>query len=65
MRSLEEAIAYCEVHECRECILFNERYWDDDYRTEYEKTVLHIPCCFNLLDKECLAEERMKLNEHL
>lgn len=33
MRTLEETIKYCETHECKECILFNDRYYDEDCRT--------------------------------
>lgn len=44
----EEAIKYCEEHECEECIAFNT----DDCRTQHEKQNLHIPCCINLVDKD-------------
>ena len=44
----EEAIKYCENTECRECIICNI----PDCRTEYEKTVLHAPCCINLVDED-------------
>lgn len=64
MKTLEEAIEYCESHECEECILFNGHHYDD-CRTKYEKIVLHIPCFINLLDEDCLTIERMKWNEHL
>ena len=59
--TLDEAIAYCELHECKKCILLNEKYHAEDCRTEYEKTVLHIPCCFNLLDSKNLEAERKKV----
>ena len=42
-----EAVEYCEAHECEECIAYNM----DDCRTEYEKTELHFPCCINLVDE--------------
>ena len=40
-----EAIKYCEEHECEECSV-------KDKRTEYQKKVLHYPCCWNLVDEE-------------
>lgn len=45
----EEAIEYCESHECKDCIYYINNI--DDCRTEYEKKVLHLPCCINLVDK--------------
>lgn len=45
--TLEEAIKYCGNHECEAC----PAYIKSDCRTEYEKKVLHIPCCINLVDK--------------
>jgi len=41
----EEAIKFCEEHECEECFV-------EDKRTEYQKKVLQYPCCWNLVDKE-------------
>ena len=43
----EEAIKYCEEHECEECPAFIE-----DRRTDYRKKALHYPCCWNLVDDE-------------
>lgn len=49
----KEAIKYCEEHECEECSV-------EDRRTEYQKKVLHYPCCWNLLvdkeEQECPCE---------
>ena len=49
----EDAIKYCEEHECEECYV-------KDKRTEYQKKVLHYPCCWNLVDEkeeqECPCE---------
>ena len=42
----EEAIKYCEDHECKNCIVYDM----PDCRTEYEKVMLHAPCCINLVD---------------
>lgn len=44
----EKAIKHCEENECGECIACNI----PDCRTEYEKTVLHVPCFINLVDKD-------------
>lgn len=44
----EEAIKYCEEHKCKDCIT----YHTTDCRTEYEKTVLHAPCCINLVNEK-------------
>lgn len=41
----EEALKFCEEHECEECPMIEKR-------TEYQKKCLHIPCCWNLVDKE-------------
>ncbi len=41
---LEEAVKFCEEHECEECPVI-------EYRSKYEKEVLQFPCCFNLIDK--------------
>ena len=46
----EEAIKYCETHECEDCITY--KTLELDCRTDYEKTMLHIPCCINLVDKD-------------
>lgn len=45
----EEAIKFCEEHECEECPVVENR---QDRRTEYKKRVLQYPCCLNLVDKE-------------
>lgn len=50
----EEAVEYCAEHECDECPAFNS----PDYRTEYEKTNLHVPCCVNLVIGESLPGVR-------
>ena len=53
----EEAIKYCEEHECEECPAFI-----DDKRTDYQTKVLHYHCCWNLVDKEKkMDKERIKL----
>lgn len=49
---LEEAIKFCEEHECEECPMTEKR-------TEFEKKALQIPCCFNLLDIYKNREERL------
>lgn len=49
---LEEAIKFCEEHECEECPMIEKR-------TKFEKKVLQIPCCFNLLDIYKSKEERL------
>ena len=46
----KEAIKYCEEHECKYCIHYINDI--DDCRTEYEKQVLHMPCCVNLVDED-------------
>ena len=43
----EEAIKYCEDHECKNCIVYDM----PDCRTEYEKVMLYAPCCINLADE--------------
>lgn len=48
----KEAIKYCEEHECKECIAYDLL----DCRTEYEKMVLHAPCCINLVDEDLRYE---------
>lgn len=47
-----EAIKYCEEHRCEDCLA----YHTPDCRTEYEKTVLHAPCCINLVDEDLRGE---------
>lgn len=46
--TLDEAIKYCEEHECEECIIFTENL-DKRTRLEYIKGT---PCCVNLVTKE-------------
>lgn len=46
----EEAIRYCEEHECKNCTHYINDI--DDCRTKYEKQNLHIPCCINLVDED-------------
>lgn len=41
----EEAIKFCEEHDCDECPVVEKR-------TDYQKKVLQYPCCWNLVDKE-------------
>lgn len=57
----EEAIKYCEAHECKDCVAYNIA----DCRTEYEKQVLHMPCCVNLVDEELIewVKDQQKINE--
>ena len=44
----EEAVAFCENHECEECPQFGR----DDCRTKYQKVVSHYPCCINLVRED-------------
>lgn len=44
----KEAVKYCEDHECKDCIAYDL----PDCRTEYERTMLHAPCCANLVDED-------------
>lgn len=44
----EEAVRFCEEHECYECEVYTKRL---DVRTKHEKCKLHVPCCANLVDK--------------
>lgn len=44
-----EAVKYCEDHECTECPVYN---LDLDKRTLEEKRNLHVPCCKNLVNDE-------------
>ena len=41
----EEAINFCETHECEDCPAVEKR-------TEFQKKVLHYPCCWNLVEDE-------------
>lgn len=43
----EEAAEFCADHECEECPAR-----DIEYRTEWQKKMLHFPCCYNLMDEE-------------
>ena len=53
----KEAIKYCEeADSCENC--------PSDSRTDYEKDVLHFPCCICLVDKELLDKEREKGNKN-
>lgn len=54
----DEAVKYCEDHECEECIIFTENL---DRRTIHEKCS-HIPCCLNLLDGDTY---RLMVNKFL
>ena len=44
----EEAVAYCENHDCDECPAHG--VWD--CRSPYERAMLHYPCCMNLVDEK-------------
>lgn len=44
----EEAIRFCEEHECKECPANNL----PDCRTDLEKQELHYPCCINLVGEQ-------------
>ena len=46
IKNYDEAVFYCDNHECDECPVYNENL---DKRTRYEKESLHIPCCRNLV----------------
>lgn len=43
---MQEAIKFCETHDCIKCPAYNR----DDRRSDYEKQALHYPCCVNLVD---------------
>ena len=45
----EEAIKYCEDHECTECPVYIEH---KDMRTLDEKCNRHVTCCINLVSDE-------------
>lgn len=45
----EDAVRYCEDHECTECEVYME---DKEIRTQEEKCNKHIPCCINLVSDE-------------
>lgn len=44
----EDAVKYCEEHECEECIAYDM----PDCRRQYEKEMFHTPCCINLVDED-------------
>jgi len=46
MKIVEQAVSYCENTECENCFIAIEGV---DHRTQYEKTVEHIPCVDNLI----------------
>ena len=43
--TLEEAIKYCEEHECEECPAY-----ENDKRNEFER--MQFACCWNLVTGE-------------
>ena len=43
----EDAVKYCEEHECYECIIAKKKL---DKRTREQKCLGHKPCCDNLMD---------------
>lgn len=46
--TLDEAVKYCEEHECEECIIFTENL---DKRTKSEQMAGTL-CCENLVTEE-------------
>ena len=52
----EEAIKFCEEHECEECPAYIE-----DKRTNYQTKVLHYHCCWNLVDEEKKNESNISI----
>ena len=52
--TMTEAVNFCETHDCDECPAV-------DKRTEYQKKVLHYPCCWNLADGEEKQNDRKKM----
>lgn len=49
LRTLKEAVDYCEKHECENCPIAIEGI---EQRTKYEIEILHYPCCLNLIERE-------------
>ena len=45
----DDAVKYCEEHECEECEVYLK---DLDKRSKHEKENLHYPCCVNLVDDD-------------
>lgn len=71
--SYDDAVKYCEEHECTECEIYLK---DLDKRTEHEKKILHHPCCLNLVDdykeskqhnifREATKEEQESVNKYI
>ena len=48
MMTWAEAVRYCESHGCKECIAYPKI----DCRSKFDKEILHIPCCINLVSDE-------------
>ena len=58
----EEAVILCENTECKDCpVIINNM---GDWRTHYEKTMLHFFCCLNLVDEEERFLVRRRYNPH-
>ena len=43
---VEKAVRFCESVECEDCPIYIN---DIEYRTQYEREVMHIPCVDNLI----------------
>lgn len=48
----DEAVIYCEEHECTECTIYTEGL---DMRTQEEKQN-HTPCCKNLVTEKKMED---------
>ena len=58
----KEAVEFCEETECEDCpVAIEDR---EDWRTQYEKTMLHFPCCLNLVDENERFYIRRTYNPH-
>ena len=53
--TLEEAIKYCEEHECEECPVA----YENDKRNEFER--MQFACCWNLITGEILGAEKKEI----
>ena len=49
VKRLKESVELCENTECENCPIAIENL---EQRTEFEKKVLHYPCCLNLIERE-------------
>lgn len=57
----KDAVKFCENTECENCYIEINNI---EYRTKYEKEMLHYPCCMNLVDKKYRYEMLDKENKY-